>query len=40
MTQGYSDKMGEEEKKQEVRQINTRMAYNMAVDYMDGEIDR
>ena len=43
MTQRFKErysKMGEDEKKQGVRRINTLMAYNMAVDDMDGKIDR
>ena len=43
MTQRFKEwysEMGEDEKKQGVRRINTLMAYNMAVDDMDGKIDR
>ena len=36
----YTDKMGEDEKKEECRRIYTLMAHNMAVDDMDGKIDR
>ena len=36
----YNDKMGEDEKKEEGRRVYQLVAYNMAVDVIDGKIDR
>ena len=36
----YNDKMGEDEKKEEGRRVYQLMAYNMAVDGIDGRTDR
>ena len=36
----YNDKMGEEEKREDGQRIYILMAYNMAVDDMDGKMDR
>ena len=35
-----NDKMGEKEKNEEIRRIYQLMAFNMAVDDMDGKMDR
>ena len=40
MKERSSDKMGEDEKNEEGRRIYQLMAFNMAVDVMDGKIDR
>ena len=40
MKERSNDKMGEDEKKEEGRRIYQLMAFNMAVDVMDGKIDR
>ena len=36
----YNDKIGEDEKKEEGRRVYQLVAYNMAVDVIDGKIDR
>ena len=40
MKERSNDKMGEDEKNEEGRRIYQLMAFNMAVDVMDGKIDR
>ena len=40
MKERYNDKMGEDEKKEEGRRVYQLVAYNMAVDVIDGKIDR
>ena len=40
MKERSNDKMGEEDKNKEGRRIYELMAFNMAVDVMDGKIDR